>query len=106
MFRHATSLAHVLNVCSVPLKPSAALITSDKHRLALSDGHDNLNSMLPDGIMKINIGSNLGLALILRQHFEDENQHLLPPQSTQYTAFNVDCNIFDRCLKVDDVVSR
>jgi hypothetical protein len=99
MYRHASSCVVRMDVRNVPLKPLPAMVGSPRHQAALTDGHDNLNSMVPDCLLKINIGSNIGLARILRDHYEAEEQHI-NRGCNRYTAFNMDCNIFDRTFKV------
>ncbi len=51
----------------------------------------------------INIGSNPGLARILRMHYEKTGQDV--DEALKYTAFNVDINIFDRIAKVYSAIS-
>ena len=99
MERHGSSLAHLYDVRSIPLKPNPQKVEKKSHRDALTDDHDRLNTLIPESIQAINIGSNLGLATILRRHFEEQNQHVRG-MCEKYTCFMVDCNIFDRILKV------
>ena len=87
---------------SVPLKPKTKNMPNRRHREALEQGYDKLTNMYPGAIMPDNIGSNVGLLRIIRRHFERENQHL-KDRCKRYSAFNVDCNIFDRMLKVREI---
>ena len=98
MSRHSDSLLVRMDVRNVPLKPAPEKLHTARHKASLTDGHDNLNTMLPDTLFKINIGSNVGLGAILRKHYEDEKQHT--DECKRYTAFNMDCDIFDRTVKV------
>ena len=86
---------------TVPLKPKAKNMPNRRHREALEQGYDKLTNMYPCAIIPDNIGSNVGLLRIIR-HFERENQHL-KDRCKRYSAFNVDCNIFDRMLKVREI---
>jgi hypothetical protein len=94
------SLAVTMDVRCVPLKPSVDNLTKAQHVKSIEDGCDKLDSMFPTNLIKQNIGSNIGLVRIMRSHLEDKGQDRHPPTCSKYTAFNVDCNIFDRMLKV------
>jgi hypothetical protein len=96
--QHASCVVSKCHVRNVPLKPSADQMDDPKHKAALSERCNRLVEMYPVGLIKENIGSNLGLMRIMRSHFEEKNQHLAACHN--YTAFNVDTNIFDRMLKV------
>jgi hypothetical protein len=93
------SMVFNAKIRTVPLKPKAKYMQSEKHRRAIIEGSDKLCTMYPVGIISDNIGSNVGLLRILRMHFEEQNQHL-PNGAAVYQALNVDTNIFDRTLKV------
>jgi hypothetical protein len=99
-YGYAKQLAIQLDVRCVPLKPKADKLTKEQHKKAIEDGCDRLDSMFPTNLIKQNIGSNRGLCRIMREHYEDMGQHHKPPSCSKYTSFNVDCNIFDRMLKV------
>jgi hypothetical protein len=96
--RYDSSLSHQLDVRTVPPKPEPDLLTSQKHKTALINGHDSLDNLHPGGIFKQNIGSNKGLLQLLRNHYEDEGQ--LDGSCEKYSAFVMDIDIFSRVIKV------
>lgn len=94
-----TSLTTLYRVNSVPLKPDACRVDNHNYRRALQGDTDRLRSMYPKEIAAVNIGSNLGLARIMRAHYDENNQGP-GNRCTKYSALNVDENIFMRVLKV------
>ena len=77
-------------MCTVPLKP-----------MGRDDAEKKL--LLPQGLIRENIGSNMGLMRVLRQFYEERQLHV-PGMSDRYYVLNVDINIYDRILKVRIVV--
>lgn len=98
MMRYRTSLVTNLDVRNIPLKPAARMLSQERHRTAITSGCDRLDNLFPDKIISVNIGSNLGFMRILRNHYEDKQQHTGNCQ--EYSSFNADIDIFDRFLKV------
>ncbi len=97
---YETSFVHKWKVNNVPLKPAAHKVSNPKWRQALRDRVDDLDTMHPRELMALNIGSNIGLARVVRRHYEDRKQDK-DGECKTYSAFNVDCNIFDRIIKVN-----
>ena len=97
---YANSLVLTTKFRTVPLKPKPKHLQEEHHKRALIDGSDKLCTMYPVGIISDNIGSNIGLLRILRNHFDEQNQ--LAGYASVYQSLNVDTNIFDRTLKVNN----
>ena len=93
------SLCFRYEVSNVPPKPVFHKVNNDKHRRAVLGDTSTLSTHYAKGKLPINIGSNMGLARIMRDHYEEKKQHL-DNECTSYTAFNADINIFDRVAKV------
>jgi hypothetical protein len=96
-------LVALWKVDTVPMKPNFAFIENDSWRAAICSDLDKLSLMYPKEIIPINIGSNEGLARILRTHYEQEKQDK-PGECKKYSALNVDENIFKRTLKVHHII--
>ena len=94
-----TSMTTVFQVKNVPLKPDHKIMRNPEHRAALKESHDSLQTLIPDSIMAVNIGANEGFMRLMRMHYEGNHQHLREGCEV-YSSFNVDCDIFDRMLKV------
>lgn len=92
-------LVRIWEVDTVPMKPSASKVEQDDWRRALCGDGDKLSQMYPKEIVAVNVGSNEGLAHVMRGHYEDNKQHI-PNECKTYSALNVDENIFKRTLKV------
>ena len=96
--RDASVLA-VAEVNNVPSRPDKSRLVDPKHKTALIERHDSIRNCLAEGIYPINIGSNKGLMQLLRNHYTSEKQDT-DGECAKYTSLNVDCDIFDRILKV------
>jgi hypothetical protein len=94
---HSTSLTTLLGVKNVPLKPSPETLVQPAHRKAVHEGHDSLDTCFPHAVVPTNIGSNVGLLQLCRQHYETI---CIANAGQKYSCLNVDANIFDRILKV------
>lgn len=100
------SLVRQWKVNTVPLKPVAARVDNDQWRAALQGDQDKLSVMYPKELIAENIGSNLGLASVMREHYESRQQHI-EGMCEDYSALNVDENIFMRIIKVaGDVTTK
>ena len=72
-------------------------------REGIGADRDNLKNLYPEKISSENIGSNDGLARIMKELYEErgwgrsENEE---GACREYSVLNVDCNIFDRIVKV------
>ena len=70
-----------------------------KAKDSLSKGPVRLNHFIPKGLLRLNIGSNEGLARIIKIHIEDSGIGATPKPKI-YKAVVADLNIFDRIIKV------
>jgi hypothetical protein len=93
------SFMTVYNVSTVPVSFDISKITNQEHLASLARAPDRLDTMYTDKIMPLNIGSNVGLLQIVRNHYEDEGQNRAGV-CQRYSAFTTDVDIFDRILKV------
>ena len=82
----------------IPIVPlTVNMPTKAKDNLA--EGPLRLNHFIPKGLLKINIGSNEGLARVLKIHLEDSGIGAATKPKI-YKAVVADLNIFDRVIKV------
>jgi hypothetical protein len=98
-FLYDSCLTTQFKVNNVPLKPDHTRLAMPEHKKAVQEGHDSLANCYPDGIIKINIGSNKGLLRLLRMHYDDS---VIYTNGSHYSSLNVDANIFDRTIKVQN----
>ena len=82
----------------VPLKPDENKVP-EEYKEALRHSPDTLENFHPAGLIEQNIGSNEGLARVIRQLYDEKNMGSVLGAS-HYVALNVDCNIFSRLMKV------
>ena len=68
------SLAFRCKIKSVPLKPKPKYFPAERHQIALISHCDSLSNMYPVGLIKENIGANIGLLRILRARLDKEEQ--------------------------------
>jgi hypothetical protein len=99
------SMVSAWKVNSVPLKPQAVNMPAGPHQDAIKSDVNTLNRLHPKELIPLNIGSNKGLATILRTRYENNNQHMdetrqVPRPCPKYSAFGVDIDIFRRMLLV------
>jgi hypothetical protein len=60
---------------------------------------DRLDNFYPQGLMEHNVGSNIGLGIVVDKFLKAHgHREATPPK--KYLAFTVDVNIFDRMIKV------
>ena len=96
---YSTSLMVTWGVDRVPLKPSIRNPNvPQRYRDAIQRAPDSLGNFYALGMIGENIGSNLGLARVMRQ-FYDSNE-LGNDSSTRYYAMSMDMNIHKRTLRV------
>ena len=96
---YSTSLMVTWGVDRVPLKPSIRNPNvPQRYRDAIRRAPDSLGNFYALGMIGENIGSNLGLARVMRQ-FYDSNE-LGNDTSTRYYAMSMDKNIHKRKLRV------
>ena len=93
-----TSLTTKYEVQNVPVKPHPDKVVLEKHKRALTDRHDSLETFYPAGIINMNIGSNRGFLRIMRHHYKEKSQD--SDQCDRYSAFCVEIDIFNKMLKV------
>ena len=82
----------------VPLKPNKNVVPL-KYKAAVESSPDTLENFHPKGLIEHNVGSNEGLARVIR-HLYDEHKMWTVLGSPNYVALNVDINIFYRTMKV------
>jgi hypothetical protein len=92
------SLVFRWNVTSVPLKPVPSQVENRKWRRALLNS-GQVSQLFPKELIAENIGSNLGLARIMKEHYNEHKQNT-EHDCTKYSVLLADVNIFDRVLKV------
>lgn len=97
MFKHDTSWVVTWGVHNVPLKPRAADVP-EAHKKAVESKNLSLETLHPMAILEENVGSNRGLAQVFRVFYDE--QMALPLGERKYMVFNVDSNIFKRCMTV------
>lgn len=88
------SLVKRFNVNNIPLKPVVSAATDSKLAALLAEKRDGLRNFFPMEVLPLNIGSNRGLLLILKQLFTQQRK------PGHFSFLTVDCNIFLRVLKV------
>ena len=70
----------------------------EPYRSSIAAANDRSDDLYPRGLERENIGSNDGLARILRRFYEDRGMGTIG--CSKYSALTVDVNIFDRMMKV------
>lgn len=98
------SNVHLWQVNNVPLKPIPAKAEDyepvpARYLSRILADPDKLDNLYPEKIIKENIGQNNGFCQIFRDVYE-EHEMDVNNESCKYLALNLDCNIFDRLLKV------
>ena len=63
-----------------------------------------LDDFYPKGLLKTNVGSNIGLCKVMLEVLRSSG-HDLPAPPKKYLAMTVDINIFDRVLKANDTTT-
>ena len=92
-------------VSTIPITPATHNLPAEVlTRLATTP--TRLHNFYPKGLLPHNIGSNEGLAKVIRIQMQDMG--LEPPGSppTKYSAMLSDINIFDRVIKVTQTTMR
>jgi hypothetical protein len=92
-----TSLMTVWDANRLPLAANLERMP-EPHRSTTAAARDRSDDLYPRGLERENIGSNDGLARIMRRFYEQ--RHLGNPDCTKYAAVSADVNIFDRMIKV------
>ena len=99
------SKMNVWGVITIPITPSTHNLPAEVlARLATTPAR--LHNFYPKGLLPHNIGSNEGLAKVMRIQMQDMG--LLPPGAppTKYSVMLSDINIFDRVIKVTHTVEE
>ena len=93
------SKMHVWGVSTIPITPATHNLPAEVVT-RLTTTPTRLHNFYPKGLLPHNIGSNEGLAKVIRIQMQDMG--LEPPGSppTKYSAMLSDINIFDRVIKV------
>jgi hypothetical protein len=86
-------------VSNVPLKPVKVELVPRRLLAKILADPDKLDNLFPEKIVVENIGENVGFCKIFRAVYEDHEMDV-SLDSCKYLALNLDCNIFDRLLKV------
>ncbi len=94
---YETSLMVGWDVTGVPLAGDLAKMP-EPYRSSTAAANDHMDTLYPRGLERENIGSNIGLAQIVRRFYDERKMGT--PDCKVYSALSVDVNIFDRMLKV------
>jgi hypothetical protein len=99
------SMVSAWKVNSVPLKPQAVNMPAGPYQDAIKSDVNTLHRLHPKELIPLNIGSNKGLAKILRTHYEQQPAHGgeqmgAPTNCPKCSVFSVDIDIFRRMLLV------
>ena len=102
-----SSLMRMWGVNSVPVTPRREKLPADT-LAALRRAPDRLSNFYPTGLMKMNVGSNIGLARVMKQLLIDHGHLPVDPDNNpaKYMVMTVDINIFDRIIKVIYIIPR
>ena len=82
----------------VPLKPDKNVVP-EEYKAAIENSPDTLENFFPKGLIEHNVGSNVGLARVMRKIYDEKKMGSVLGSPT-YIALNVDLNIFYRLMKV------
>ena len=93
-----TSKLTTWGVNRIPIVPMTRNMPG-KAKEGLSKGPSRLTHFIPKGLLKLNIGSNEGLARVMKIHMEDAGVGAATKPKI-YKAMVADLNIFDRVIKV------
>ena len=99
VYRLQNSFVQNWQVNNVPLKPTPETC-NERYRTALAQSTDSMDSLFPEKLIDINVGENEGLVKICRNLLKEHQEQCQRNMSERYLVLNVDCNIFDRMLKV------
>ena len=100
--RFDSSLVFQWNVTNVPLRP----VVQEGMRQEFIDGlnrrADSLDNLHPMRLIDINPGQNIGFARVMKLLSEENNWDgkVDEPACSKYTAMFMDCDLFDKCVKV------
>jgi len=97
LFLYDTSLLTTWDCNRVPIQGNPELM-AEPYRSSTSAHHDRGDDLYPRGLERENIGSNIGLAQIMRRYYNE--RRMASSECTTYSAMTVDVNIFDRIMKV------
>jgi hypothetical protein len=100
----SNSNVNTWKVNNVPLKPIPVEADDDEpvpplYLAKILEDPDKLDNLFPEKIVEENIGSNVGFCQIFRKVYDDHEMDV-DNVSCKYLALNLDCNIFDRLVKV------
>ena len=99
------SLVERWDVNNVPLKPDwKHELMREKYRAPLKNGCDSLKYLYPDKLVDLNVGANDHLVQLFRGAFEQHKAACEDTGVPKYLVLNLDCNIFDRVVKVCNYV--
>ena len=97
LFLYDSSLMTVWGANQVPIKGNLELMP-EPFRSSTAAANDRSDDLYPRGLERENIGSNDGLARVIRRFYDERKMATV--ECTKYSAFTADVNIFDRCMKV------
>ena len=93
------SKMHFWGVNTIPITPATHNLPADV-MTRLRTTPTRMHNFYPKGLLPHNIGSNEGLAKVMRILMQDMGLEPAGAPATKYTAMLSDINIFDRVIKV------
>ena len=96
IYQYERSMVVNWEVNNVPLKPLAANVPARYH--AVLEGSSKLNNLYPSDLIDLNVGANDDFFKIFKKFYEDRSA--AAPLNTKYNVLMMDCNIYDRLMKV------
>ena len=100
--RFDKSLLFRWEVNNVPLRPVVRAGMRQDYIEGLNRRADSLDNLHPMRLIDINPGENVGFARVVKQLSDENNwdDKLDEPSCNKYTAMFMDCDLFDKCVKV------
>ena len=100
--RFHKSLVFNWKVNNVPLRPDIQDDMTQSEVDGLNRHADALDHLYPLRLIDINCGENMGFARCMKMLSEEKNWEEDPrkPYCEKYTFMFMDCDLFDKCLKV------
>ena len=100
--RFDKSLLFRWEVNNVPLRPVVRAGMRQDYIDGLNRRADSLDNLHPIRLIDINPGENVGFARVMKQLSDENNwdDKLDEPSCNKYTAMFMDCDLFDKCVKV------
>ena len=105
-FRFRSSLVFKWKVNNVPLRPQLCNVpnvaSQARYRAGLERHADSLDHLHPLKLLDINCGENVGFAMCFERLSTEKNWtgRSDQPSCDTYTSMFMDCDLFDKCVKV------